>query len=198
MKRLNVLVLMVVGFMVLGVSLVYATEDIADTQTSQVTLTIEETSQLGISNPNVTGSLNRDGNSETSYDAGYYVFTGNPLLNVDANKKWKLTAHVGDWSLPTGYPSGGNKKTVSSDSDILLYATGGAHITGFNTQTPAPTTGTNVNGVLLSSTAQTMASHTSGVSDDEYTCTYSVFLDWTNEIPGKYSIQVTYTLVTEA
>ena len=66
MKRLNVLVLMVVGFMVLGVSLVYATEDIADTQTSQVTLTIEETSQLGISNPNVTGSLNRDGNSETS------------------------------------------------------------------------------------------------------------------------------------
>lgn len=198
MKKLNVLVLMVVGFMVLGVGSVYAAEDIADTQTSQVTLTIEETSQLGITNPNVTESLNRDGNSETSYDAGYYIFTAKPLLNVDANKKWKLTAHVGDWSLPNGYPSAGNKKSVSSDSDILLYVTGGAYITGFDSQTPAPTTGINVNGELLSSTAQTMANHKGGVSDEAYTCTYSIFLDWTNDIPGQYSIQVTYTLVTES
>ena len=208
MRNLKVLTMVVIGLMVMGSAAVYAapgTEDSSggvgdDRQTSTVTLTVDETCQLGIGGTvNPSEAISRDGNSETSYDAGYYTFSTKPILNVDANKNWRLTAKMSVWTLPAGYADG-NKLDVSAASDLLLHVTGGNHITGFDasTLTVAPNTSATVDGELLTSTDQTIANHARGESNDTYTCTYSVFLDWANDIPGVYTTTVTYTLVTDA
>jgi len=204
MRNFKVLTMVVIGLMVMGSAAVYAVEDgaVDDTQTSTVSLTIDNTCQLDITSPAVAASLSQDGNSETSYDAGYYTFAATPVLNVDANKKWKLTAKMDPWTKPDTYPSEGNKNTVDSNSDLLLYVVGGdlTNVTGFNatTLTSAPHTSASVNGLGLTSLDQTVANDGRGESDGVYTCTYPVLLDWANDIPGVYSTVVTYTLVTEA
>ncbi len=203
MRNFKVLAMVVIGLMVMGSAAVYAGEDLADTQTSTVTLTIDATCQLGIGGTvNPSEAISQDGNSETSYDAGYYTFSGKPVLNVDSNKNWKLTAKMSAWSLPDGYADG-NKLDVSASSDLLLFVAGGdkpTNIKGFvgTTQTAAPKTSSAVPGKLLSSADQVIASDVRGESNGAYTCTYSVLLDWINDIPGVYSTVVTYTLVTEA
>lgn len=177
-------ILVLIGVVVMWSGAVYA-ED-TDTSTNVISLTIAETAQLGVTSGAITEAVTTDalsGSAESYYDLGEYTFTTQPVLNVDANKKWRLSVSIGAWTLPSGYA--GNKTTIATSSDLKLAVSAGVHRTGFSTAT------------LLDGTDQEIAKHTGGVSNEVYTCTYTVLLRWTEDIPGTYLISATYTLATK-
>lgn len=145
-------------------------------------LRIPHLSELVISG-DVSGllTLTADGTGETAFDAGYVQSTpAATWLTLNTNDRWDLSARLGgNWTCPGTYDK--------DENDLSIRIT----------NTP---TGTIQNGassfVTLSGVDLMILSHDSAVTDNQVDIQTKVLLDWTKDIPGSYSITVTYTLVT--
>lgn len=171
-------VLAVVGL--LSASAAFAAEDV-DTQTSTVGGTIPELAQIAVAgDQSALLTLGQDGTGESAYDAGFIESAANGVvLTLDANKKWELDASVGNWTDPVGYDK--------DENDLWVKITN------------VPT-GTIQNGaasyINLSAVDLAILDHTAGVSDNGVDIQVKVDLDWTQDIPGAYSIVLTWTMKT--
>lgn len=153
----------------------------AQEQTSAVTMDVPSLSLLTITSSDQTINLLQDASGEAAYEAGYIDGGVNkPSLTVNSNTNWKLQVKVSsDWNLVDSY----QKDTA----DLKLKITSSAgHQTGFTDFTS------------LSLTDQEIATYTEGVGAEIYNGQYRMLLDWGKDIPGSYTIIVTYTLSTQA
>lgn len=160
----------------------YAADDV-DTQNSTVAGTIPELCQIGIAG-NLSGllTLTQDGTGESAYDAGYVESGATATtLTLDANKSWSLGVHYSGsgWSCPGTYDK--------DETDLLVQITNAPTGTVQNSydsyQSPP-------------SSKEAMLSHTAGVSNNSVEIQTRVLLDWTQDIPGAYSITLVYTMET--
>ncbi len=126
-------------------------------------------------------TLTADGTAEACFDGGYVQSASDATtLTLNTNDVWDLSARLGGtWICPGSYDK--------DESDLLVRIS----------NTP---TGTIQNGasafIALTGSDQVILSHDSGVTDNQVALQTRVLLDWTRDIPGSYSINVTYTLVT--
>jgi hypothetical protein len=124
-------------------------------------------------------TFTQDGAGECAYDVG--SIESNPSqtgLTVTANDTWDLSARLaGTWNCPGTYDK--------HETDLFIRIT----------NTP---TGTIQNGadayITLTSTDTPILSHDTGVTDNQVDVQTKVLLDWVQDIPGDYSIPITYTL----
>jgi hypothetical protein len=157
--------------------------DESDTQNSVVGGTIPELCQIGIAG-DVSGlmTLTQDGTGETSYDQGYVESTANAVvLTLDANKKWKLSVKYNGagWTCPGTYDK--------AETDLTIKIT----------NSPTGTIQNSADSYFSPGAADTeILNHTDGVSDNTVDFQNRVDLDWTQDIPGAYSITLVYTLET--
>ncbi len=156
--------------------------DETDTQTSAVGGTMPELCQIAISG-DLTAllTLAQDGTGETSYDAGFVESAADAtILTLDANKAWQLSVKYNAvWSCPGAYDK--------AETDLLIMIS--------NSPTGTIQDSFDANHVVTASNV-VMLSHTAGVSDNTVNIQTRVLLDWTQDIPGVYSITLTYTMET--
>ncbi|MBU1699739.1 MAG: hypothetical protein KJ970_19250 [Candidatus Eisenbacteria bacterium] len=151
-------------------------------QTTSLTVAVPRLSALTISG-DVSGllTLSVDATGETAFDAGFIESAADAtMLTLSTNDTWDLNAKLnGEWSCPGAYDK--------PEDDLTIKIT----------NTP---TGTIQNGagayITLSATDTEILSHDSAVTGNEVDIQTKVLLDWTNDIPGSYSISLTYTLTT--
>ena len=144
-------------------------------------LSVSRLAQLTISG-DVSGllSLAQDGSGETAFENGSVESASNAtVLTIDGNAAWDLSAKLaGTWTCPGAYDK--------DENDLRIRIT----------NTP---TGTIQNGadsyITLSAVDTEILNHTGAVSGNQAEIQTQVLLDWTQDIPGSYSITVTYTLV---
>ena len=144
-----------------------------------------ELCQMAISGSGVASLLNltQDGTGESAYDAGGAESAADAvIITLDANKKWQLGVNYSAvWTCPGSY----NK----AESDLTIKISNSP-------------TGTIQNSfdsyVGVTGTKVVMLSHTAGVSDNVVNVQTKVLLDWTQDIPGTYSITLVYTMETTA
>jgi hypothetical protein len=175
----------IVGMLlVLAASPIWAAEDV-DTRNSTVGGTIPELCQITISG-NLSGLLSLSqvdgGSGETSYDQGYVESAANAtILTLDANKQWSLGVNFSGagWTCPGTYDK--------DETDLLIQITNSP-------------TGTIENSYATyqspTDTKTAILDHTAGVSNDAVNIQTRVLLDWTQDIPGTYSITLVYTMET--
>lgn len=149
----------------------------------ETTLTHLVIPRLGILS--ITGDVSQlltftqDGAGESAYDAGSVESAADQTgLTITANDAWDLSVRLaGTWTCPGSY----NKP----ETDLRIRITN------------APT-GTIQNGanayITLTPTDTMILSHDTGVTDNEVDVQTRILLDWVQDIPGAYSIPVTYTL----
>jgi len=149
----------------------------------ETTLTHLAIPRLGILS--ITGDVSQlltftqDGAGESAYDAGSVESAADQTgLSITANDAWDLSARLaGTWTCPGTY----NKQ----ETDLFIRIT----------NTP---TGTIQNGagayITLTSTDTMILSHDTGVTDNEVDVQTRILLDWVQDVPGDYSIPITYTL----
>jgi hypothetical protein len=174
---------MMILFAVFAVAQAAPAADDVDTQNSTVGGTIPELCQIGIAG-DLSGllTLTQDGTGETAYDAGYVESAANAtVLTLDANKQWSLGVNYSG----AGWTSPG---TYDKDEDDLLIQI---------TNTPTGTIQNSFDSYHTTSSSKTeMLDHTSGVSNNAVNIQTRVLLDWTQDIPGVYSITLVYTMET--
>lgn len=167
---------------VLATALPAVAVDDVDTDTSTIGGTIPELAQLVVGGAGAAAllTLAQDGAGETAYDAGGIASAADAIqLTVDANKQWQLGALVGVWTDPVGY----NKAEADMEIQITNSPTG-------TIQGGAATY------VGLSTSNLVILDHTAGVSDNQVDIQANVVLDWTQDIPGVYSIVITWQMET--
>ena len=150
-------------------------------QRGTVIFTLPRLATLQISG-DVSGllTLSADGAGESSYDTGHVTSaTDATVLTVTTTDPWDLSAKLaGDWTGPGAYDK--------AETDLLLRIS----------NTP---TGTIENGassfVPLNGTDTMILSDGGSVTGNVVDVQTRVLLDWTQDIPGAYSITVTYTLI---
>lgn len=148
---------------------------------STVAIQVPQLSTLTIAG-DISGLLNLtpDGTGESAYDAGATeTSSAATILTMTTNAAWELKAALsGTWTSPGTY----NK----DENDLLIRIT----------NTP---TGTIQNGassyIPLSGIDLPILSHSSAVTAENVDIQTKVLLDWTQDIPGTYSLTVLYTLV---
>lgn len=180
MRLLLTAIIMVAVLIVPGAA--RAADDV-DTQNSTVAGTIPELCQIGIAG-NLSGllTLTQDGTGESSYDAGYVQSTATATtLTLDANKSWSLGVHYSGagWSCPGTYDK--------DEADLLIQITNsptGSIQNSYDSFQSPP------------GAKEAMLSHTAGVSNNSVEIQTRVLLDWTQDIPGAYSITLVYTMET--
>jgi len=153
-----------------------------DEETSGVGGTIPELCQIVVSGAGCASllTLTQDGSGEICYDQGYVESAADAIiLTLDANKQWRLSGKIGTWTCPGSY----NK----DETDLLIQITNSPTGTIENSFDSYQTLGA-VNTAMLS--------HTAGVSNNEADIQVRVLLDWTADIPGVYSITITWTMET--
>ena len=144
-------------------------------------LRIPRLAQLVISG-DVSGllTLTQDGAAEIAFDAGAVESTPSATtLTIDGNAPWDLSARLAtDWTCPGAYDK--------DEEDLRIRIS----------NTP---TGTIQNGadsfITLSAIDTEILSHAEAVTGNEVDIQTQVLLDWSQDIPGDYSITLTYTLV---
>jgi len=180
MRLLLTTIVVVAGLIAPGVT--RAADDV-DTQNSTVAGTIPELCQIGIAG-DLSGllSLTQDGTGESSYDTGYVQSTATATtLTLDANKSWSLGVHYSGagWTCPGTYDKD------ETDLQILI------------TNVPTGTIQNSYDALRSPPGAkEAMLSHTAGVSNNSVEIQTRVLLDWTQDIPGAYSITLVYTMET--
>jgi hypothetical protein len=124
-------------------------------------------------------TLSQDGTGEVRYDAGYLESDPEAvLLSCSTNSSWDLGARLATgWTCPGAYDK--------PESD--LYIRMSSH-SGGTVQNGADS---YVN--LTDSNLQLLAG-AAGALNVEAEIQHKILLDWTRDIPGSYSITVTYTL----
>ncbi len=161
-------------------SAVMAADD-TDTETSTVGGTIPELAQISVAgDQSALLTLGQDGSGETAYDAGFVESaTDGVVLTLDANKQWELDASIGNWTDPAGYDK--------DENDLWVKIT----------NTPTGTVQNSADSYInLSAVDLEILDHTSGVSNNDVDVQVKVDLDWTQDIPGAYSIVLTWTMKT--
>ena len=157
--------------------------DESDAKNSVVGGTIPELCQIALAGDlSAMLTLTQDGTGETAYDVGYVESASDAVtLTLDGNKQWKLSAKYDGtgWSCPGSY----NK----AETDLWIK------ITNSPTGTIQSSADSYIN---LGATDTEILSHTVGVSDNSVELQTKVDLDWTQDIPGAYSITIVYTLET--
>ncbi|MBU1698612.1 MAG: hypothetical protein KJ970_06990 [Candidatus Eisenbacteria bacterium] len=151
-------------------------------QTTSLTVAVPRLSALNISG-DVSGilTLSVDAAGESAFDAGFIESAADATtLTLSTNDTWDLNVkRNGEWSCPGAYDK--------AEDDLVIKIT----------NTP---TGTIQNGadsyITLSTTDTEILSHDSAVTDNAVDIQTKVLLDWTKDIPGSYSISLTYTLTT--
>ncbi|MCA9754710.1 MAG: hypothetical protein KDA27_02830 [Candidatus Eisenbacteria bacterium] len=170
------------GFVGLAAGMAFGADDV-DTQNSTVGGTIPELCQIGIAGDlSALLTLAQDGAGETAYDAGYVESAATATtLTLDANKQWSLGVNYSGagWTAPAPYDK--------DENDLLIQIT----------NTPTGTVQNSYDSYQTTSSSKTaMLSHTSGVSNNSVEIQTRVLLDWTQDIPGAYSITLVYTMET--
>ncbi len=156
--------------------------DESDTATSEVGGTIPELCQLAVGGVGTAAllTLAQDGSGETAYDAGFVESAADAIiLTIDANKQWQLGALRDTWTCPGAYDK--------DEADLLIQITNvptGTIQDAFDDYHTLEL----VNTVMLD--------HPTGVSDNTVEIQVKVLLDWTQDIPGAYSITITWTMET--
>lgn len=149
---------------------------------SSGSLRVPRLSDLAISG-DISGllTLAQDGSGESALDL-VYVESGPDatVLTLNTNDQWDLsTKRAGDWSCPGSYDK--------LETDLYIRITNSP-------------TGTIQNGadsyINLELADTQILSHGAAVSNNIVDIQTKVLLDWEKDIPGAYSITVTYTLVT--
>lgn len=175
-KKTAVLASIIFCIIILVCEFAFAIED-SEQQTSLVSLTILPFARLGIVDANVQETLIQDVNSEIKFDQGAVELAAQkPTLIIDANKRWKLTAHTSGFNGP--YPKDAN--------DLMLKDASAEHVeNGF------------VDFKSLSIKDQEVASFSAGVKNENHPCQYKILLDYAKDLPGTYTATVTFTLSTQ-
>jgi hypothetical protein len=153
----------------------------ASSDTGQFTLDIPSMCKLVVLNANQNINLIEGAQGEAAYEAGYITGAINsPSLIVDSNTAWILSVAVSvNWN-----PVGSYRKRAE---DLLLKVISSAgHQAGFSDYVP------------LSLTDQSIAVSSVGADNETYNCNYRIKLNWGKDIPGNYTIVLTYTLSTQA
>jgi hypothetical protein len=125
-------------------------------------------------------TLTADGTAESAYESGHVDSgTDATLLALNATDAWDLSARLdGDWVCPAGYDK--------QEGDLQIRIT----------NVPA---GTIQNGadafVPLGDLDLMVLSDDAGAAGNLVEIQTRVLLDWSADVPGGYSIGVTYTLV---
>ncbi len=126
-------------------------------------------------------TLSVDGSGETSFDAGSVESASDATrVTLDTNDSWDLSVkRDGAWTDPTGYDK--------AENDLQIRIT----------NTPTGTIDNGADSYITLTTSDTqILSHPSAVSSNQVDVQTKVLLDWTKDIPGTYSMSLTYTLVT--
>lgn len=156
--------------------------DESDTQNSIVGGTIPELCQIGIAGDLSTLlTLAQDGTGETAYDAGFVASAANATtLTLDANKKWQLSLRYNAvWTDPVGYDK--------AEADMKVQIT----------NSPTGTIQNSADSYISATAGDVIIlSHTAGVSNNSVEIQSRVDLDWTQDVPGTYSITLVYTMET--
>jgi hypothetical protein len=125
-------------------------------------------------------TLTPDGGGESAYEQGHASSADDAtVLTINVTEAWDLTARLaGDWSCPPGY---------DKDEDDLKIRISNSP------------TGTIQNGaddfISLDTSDTSILSDDSGGGPNAVDIQTKVLLDWTRDVPGSYSITVTYTLL---
>lgn len=169
--------LCVVFLLLLSPSLARADE----IRTTCLVFTMPRLSQLVLAG-DVSGLLTLSADaSETAYDAGYVQSTiFATRLTLSTNAGWDLSARLsGTWSCPGNYDK--------NENDLFIRIA----------NTPE---GQIVNGssafINLSTTDLILLQGPNSLRSSVVDVQTRVLLDWTKDVPGAYSIPITYTLVT--
>lgn len=154
----------------------------AERGTSLGTLSVPLLSVLSIAG-DVSGllTLTQDGSGETAFDVGNAESDPDAtVLTLNTNDQWDLSAKLtSDWSCPGSYDK--------SETDLYVRIT----------NSPTGTIQNNADSYINLQTLDTqILSHTEAVSNNIVNIQTKVLLDWQEDIPGAYSITLTYTLVT--
>jgi hypothetical protein len=140
-------------------------------------------------NPSSTTMLNSV--NATNYDAGYVDLT-NVILSstIVTNDSCRISAAMGTWTVPAGYPASGDKVDLTPDSDLQFRITG---ITGADDM--------NVVGTFASFTYLTtsnqpvlVAKDGNGVASSTFGADARVDLVWGVDVTGTYGVQITLTI----
>ncbi|MFC1546241.1 hypothetical protein ACFL4O_00795 [bacterium] len=153
-----------------------------DTETASIQLTIAELFDLVIASSTVSASLSGSA-LQNAYTAGEYEFSaGYPTLSINANEGWYLKVRA----LNSTFSYSGSGSDPSKPvSDLSMKDAGTSHVaTGWDAYN------------AISTSDQTFADHTAGVSAESHPCQFKVALSETTDIPGTYSLDVRYTLTT--
>jgi hypothetical protein len=125
-------------------------------------------------------TLTADGGAESAYESGHVDSNADAtVLTLNTTEAWDLSARLtGDWVCPGGYDK--------DEGDLRIQITN------------APG-GTIQNGadayVALSGVDLMLLSDDAGASGNVVEIQTQILLDWSADVPGGYSIGVTYTLV---
>lgn len=151
-------------------------------RTTSVLVGIPRLSELDISGDvSQLLSLTPDASGESAFDTGYVESaTNGTILTMSTNAAWDLSARLGGpWTCPGSYDK--------AEADLLIKIT----------QAPLGTIENGANGFIgLTESDLLILSYDQPVDGYFIHLQTQTKLTWTKDVPGDYSISLTYTLVT--
>ena len=144
----------------------------------------------GAGNATALASLTSSDYDATYKDISNFISAG----DFEANDSCHIAVKIGSWTLPTAYPTAGNKKTVTSNSDYHLK------LVGITAAADDLNIENSFNALVeLTSSDQIMvrAKNDDGVQGDGFTADSRVDLDWDTDPVGAYSVTVTFTVTQD-
>lgn len=128
---------------------------------------------------------------ESDYNNGYIDFTNLIIAaSLMTNDDCTISARIGTWTVPTGYPSSGDKIDGTPDSDFQLQ------ITGIDGSDDMSIENSFDSFQYLTTSDQTClsADNASGVVSTDFAANCRVDLAWGVDLAGStYQVQVTLT-----
>jgi len=125
-------------------------------------------------------TLSSGGAAESAYETGH--IDSDPaatVLTLNTTEAWDLSARLsGGWTCPAGYDK--------SEDDLRIRI---SNLPDGSIQNEADSF------ITLDVVDQVLLSGDAGTSDNVVDIQTQVLLDWSTDVPGSYSIGVTYTLV---
>jgi len=137
-------------------------------------------------NPSSTTMLNSV--NATHYNQGYVDLT-NVILSstVLTNDSCQISAAMGAWTVPAGYPASGDKVDLTPDSDLQF------RITGIDGSDDLNVVGTFASYTYLTTSNQAVlrAKDGNGVASSTFGADARVDLVWGVDVTGTYGVQIT-------
>ena len=130
------------------------------------------------------------GVTEAHYNQGYIDISNTVLTaSLVANDSCTIAASIGSWTVPSGYPSSGDKSDGTPDSDLQFRITGidGGDDMSIENSFDSYQYLTGSDQVCLSADAA------SGVTSTSFAADTRVDLAWGVDVTGTYQVQITLT-----